>query len=96
MRKSIYGNIGIRKRMIAIRSEQYGENRVHPLLLEPLLFEHIVYFGEAHDVLERLCFSLQVATFKTDDCRQPRRAGPKREPAGRTVCRHHPAAHRLL
>lgn len=22
---------GIRKRMIAIRSEQYGENRVHPL-----------------------------------------------------------------
>ena len=29
-------------------------------------------------------------------CRQPRRAGPKREPAGRTVCRHHPAAHRLL
>ena len=26
-----YGNIGIRKRMIAIRSEQYGENRVHPL-----------------------------------------------------------------
>jgi hypothetical protein len=24
-------SIGIRKRMIAIRSEQYGENRVHPL-----------------------------------------------------------------
>ena len=31
IRNNSYGNIGIRKRMIAIRSEQYGENRVHPL-----------------------------------------------------------------
>ena len=29
--KPAFEDIGIRKRMIAIRSEQYGENRVHPL-----------------------------------------------------------------